>query len=136
LQAAGITYQEALVRIGAYDPETGYDAMLSLLDGTTEFTALYAMNDVMAFGAMRAIRARGLRVPEDIAIVGFDDVRLAAYSQPALTTVSEPDVEHGRRAGEMLLRLIKGQPVPEKIIELPTKLVIRDSCGYRQRRSD
>ncbi|MHB8625815.1 MAG: LacI family DNA-binding transcriptional regulator [Aggregatilineales bacterium] len=136
LQSSGIEYDASLVRIGAYDPETGYDAMLSLLDSSMRPTALYAMNDVMAFGAMKAIRDRNLRVPEDIAVVGFDDVRLAAYSQPALTTVFEPDVEHGRLAGETLLRLINGQRVSEMTIELPTKLVIRDSCGFHQMRAN
>lgn len=133
LEQAGIAYDESLVREGAYDPDTGYAAMQSLLDAPTRPTALYAMNDVMAFGAIRAIRERGLRVPEDIAVVGFDDVRLAAYSEPALTTVFEPDIEHGRLAGETLMKLINGEPVPEMAIELPMHLVIRDSCGYRQK---
>jgi len=87
LAAAGIDYDPSLVRTGAYDPNTGYQAMKSILAQSPLPTALYAMNDVMAFGAMTAIREAGLRIPQDIAVVGFDDIRLAEYSVPALTTV-------------------------------------------------
>ena len=131
LMEARIAYDESLIRVGNYDPETGYAAMSSLLDTGTPLTALFAMNDVMAFGAMAAIHQRGLRVPEDIAVVGFDDIRLASFARPALTTVFEPDVEHGRLAGESLLRLINPKEVPH-IQHLPMKLVIRESCGFRQ----
>ncbi len=128
LLEAGIPYEESLVRVGAYDPETGYEAMKSLL-ASEHFTALYAMNDVMAFGAITAIQEAGLRVPEDIAVVGFDDIRLARYAAPPLTTMHEPDVEHGRRAGEMLNDLINGVTPPERHIRLATRLIVRQSCG-------
>jgi LacI family transcriptional regulator len=128
LAEAGIPYDDALFRVGAYDPETGYRAMKSLLE-SERFTALYAMNDVMAFGAMAAIQEAGLRVPEDIAVVGFDDIRLARYASPALTTVHEPNIEHGRRAGELLIDLINGVDPPENHINLATRLVVRRSCG-------
>ncbi len=128
LQEAGIPYDESLVRIGGYDPETGYEAMKSLL-ATEHFTALYAMNDVMAFGAMTAIHEAGLRVPEDIAVVGFDDIRLARYTTPPLTTMHEPDIEHGQRAGEMLIDLINGVVPQEKHVRLATRLIVRQSCG-------
>lgn len=135
LEEAGIPYDENLVRIGAYDPETGYEAMKSLL-ASESFSALYAMNDVMAFGAMTAIREAGLRVPEDIAVVGFDDIRLARFSTPALTTMHEPDIEHGRRAGEMLIDLINGITPSEKHVLLATRLVVRQSCGAYLRGMD
>ncbi len=135
LEEAGIAYDENLVRVGAFDPETGYGAMKSLL-ATEHITALYAMNDVMAFGAMAAIREAGLRVPEDIAVVGFDDIRLARFSTPALTTMHEPNVEHGRRAGEMLIDLINGVTPREKHALLATRMIIRQSCGAHLRRVD
>lgn len=128
LSEAGIPFDEALYRVGDHDPDTGYQAMKSLLE-TERFTALYAMNDVMAFGALAAIQEAGLRVPEDIAVVGFDDIRLARYANPALTTVHEPNIEHGRRAGELLIDLINGVDPPEKHISLATRLVVRRSCG-------
>jgi LacI family transcriptional regulator len=133
LAAAGIAFDQSLVREGAFDPDTGYIAMRSLLALRPPPTALYAMNDVMAFGAMTAIREAGLRVPEDIAVVGFDDIRLAAFTTPPLTTVREPDIEHGRLAGEMLIQLIEGQPLDTLHVELDTDLIIRESCGYGQR---
>lgn len=129
LLESGIPYDESLVRIGAYDPETGYEAMKSLLP--LRPTAVYAMNDVMAFGAISAIQESGLRVPEDIAVVGFDDIRLARYSTPSLTTVHEPDIEHGRNAGEMLVDLINGKTPAQRHVRLATQLVIRESCGAR-----
>ena len=128
LKEAGIPYDESLVRFGGYDPETGYEAMKSLL-ATEHFTALYAMNDVMAFGAMTAVYEAGLRVPEDIAVVGFDDIRLARYTTPPLTTMHEPDIEHGQRAGEMLIDLINGVSPKEKHVRLATRLIVRQSCG-------
>lgn len=129
LHHAGLEFDASLVRYGAYDPETGYAAMQSLLERDPLPTALFAMNDVMAFGAMQAIYERGLRIPEDIAVVGFDDMRLAAYATPPLTTVHEPDVEHGRLAGEMLMQLINGEAPPASHRTLPTRLIVRQSCG-------
>ncbi len=131
LESVGLVYDEALVRNGGYDPETGYEAMKSLLQVFPLPTALYAMNDVMAFGAMTAIHEAGLHVPEDIAVVGFDDIRLARYSRPALTTVHEPNIEHGWTAGKMLIDLINNKPLEHNHIMLKTELKIRDSCGFR-----
>jgi DNA-binding LacI/PurR family transcriptional regulator len=134
LHAAGIEYDESLVRHGSYDPETGYEAMKSLLDVSPLPTALFAMNDVMAFGAMTAIHEARLRIPKDIAVVGFDDIRLARYSTPSLTTIHEPDIEHGRAAGNMLINLISNKPLENKHIVLKTELKIRNSCGYKLRK--
>jgi LacI family transcriptional regulator len=131
LEAAGIDYDEALVRDGRFDPETGYEAMKSLLESSPLPTALYAMCDVIAFGAMTAIREAGLRIPEDIAVVGFDDMRLARYSIPPLTTVREPDIDHGWLAGNMLMDLINNRPLEQNHIVLKTEMKIRDSCGFR-----
>ncbi len=133
LEEAGIAYDETLVRHGAYDPETGYQAMRSLLELSRLPTALFAMNDIMAFGAMTAIHEAGLRIPQDIAVVGFDDIRLARYSTPALTTVREPDALHGATVGQMLIDLINGTPLEQDHVVLKTELKIRDSCGYRLR---
>ncbi len=120
----------ALIRWGKFDPETGYAAMQSILSQAAPLPdAVYAMNDVMAFGAIRAIRERGLRVPEDIAVVGFDDVRLAGFCNPPLTTMNEPDEEHGRKAAEMLIALLTGNIIDERHVTLHTRLIVRDSCG-------
>ncbi len=129
LEQAGITYDESLVRYGAYDPETGYQAMKSLLQLSPLPTALFGMNDVMAFGAMRAILEQGLRIPEDISVVGFDDIRLAAFANPPLTTVHEPDIEHGRLVAETLIALINGQEVTELHQVIDTQVIIRESSA-------
>lgn len=133
LAAAGIDYDMRLIREGAYDPDTGYQAMKSLLMLRPRPTALYAMNDVMAFGAMTAIREAGLRIPDDMAVVGFDDIRLAAFTTPPLTTVREPDIEHGRQAADLLVQLIEGKALDTIHINLDTEVIIRESCGYQQR---
>lgn len=129
LHMAGLVYDDSMVVHGAYDPDTGYRAMQMLLQQAPRLTAVFAMNDIMAFGALRALQEHGLRVPEDVALVGFDDIRLSEYSSPPLTTMNEPDVEHGRMAAEMLLTLIRGGIPQERQVKLQTRLVVRKSCG-------
>lgn len=131
LERHGIPHDEALVRFGNYDPETGYTAAEELLDLPEPPTAIFCMNDTMAFGAMTAIQERGLRIPQDIAIVAFDDIRLARYTTPTLTTIHAPDIEHGRLAASMLVQLINKQPLEQDHVVLKTQLVVRDSCGAR-----
>jgi DNA-binding LacI/PurR family transcriptional regulator len=129
----GLVYDENLIRVvGNYDPQSGYQAMLSLLDVEPRPTALFAMNDVMAFGAMAAIQESGLCVPQDIAVVGFDDIPLARYTTPALTTIHAPDTEQGIVASEMIMNLIEGRKPSEFHTLLKTELTIRNSCGARR----
>jgi DNA-binding LacI/PurR family transcriptional regulator len=129
LAAAGISPDPSLVCFGAFDPLTGYEAMRDLLRRKPLPTAVFGMNDSMAIGALAAIHDAGLRVPEDIAVVGFDDDRLAAFTSPPLTTIHESQREIGQRAGEMLIGLLNDiEPAVANLI-LPTRLVIRKSCG-------
>jgi DNA-binding LacI/PurR family transcriptional regulator len=129
LEAAGLTYDDSLVRYGDFDADSGYHAMVSLLDNGSSPTAVFAMNDVIAIGAMQAIQERGLRVPDDIALVGFDDIQLARFTTPPLTTIHAPDIEQGQCAAEMLVNLIAGNAVSEPHQWLPTELIARGSCG-------
>ncbi len=131
LTGQGIAIQDDYILYGLYDPESGYKAMQALLSVHPLPTVVFGMNDIMALGAMRAILDAGLRVPEDIAVVGYDDMRFSAFTNPALTTVRAPEVEQGRIAGEMLVRLIAGDKVAEPQISLLTQLRIRASCGNR-----
>jgi DNA-binding LacI/PurR family transcriptional regulator len=87
-------------------PEVGYKAAKSLLSSAEPFSALFAFNDISAMGAVRALRESGLRVPEDVSVVGFDDIQSAAYQNPGLTTVRQPLREMGRNAAEILVRRI------------------------------
>ncbi len=100
--------------------------MRRLLDGGAPFDAVFAASDQMASGALAVLRERGLRVPEDVALVGFDNDYFSASSIPAITTVEQPPIEQGSTMAELLVRLIDGQPV-ERMTLLPTRLVVRDS---------
>lgn len=131
LRAVGLTLDAALVESGAYDPRTGYDAMRRLLRRKPWPTALFAMNDVMAFGALEALREIGVRVPQDMAVVGFDDIRLAAFANPPLTTVREPDRQLGERAAQLLIDQMDGQASGQTHIRLDASLVVRQSCGAK-----
>ena len=139
LLAAGSVLPEAYITRGTYLPGSGYEAMLRLLDLNPRPEAVFAANDQMAVDAILAIRECGLRVPEDIAVVGFDDVPMAGYVTPPLTTVRQPTYELGFQAASSVLdatnlaqvsqeRSQQKSQVPTRTV-LPTELVIRRSCG-------
>ena len=133
LESAGIGYEPDLVRYGDFDPDSGYHQMMDLLEqrpmGKKAFTAAFVASDVVAFGAKAAIRDKGLNVPREIALVGFDDVPISRYTDPPLTTVKLPARELGRVAGDHLVRLIGGEKLHGSRVLLDTQLVIRESCG-------
>ena len=106
----------------------GYEGAQRLLSLDERPTAIFASNDMMAFGVMEAARERGLRLPEDLSIVGFDDIPQSPYVHPALTTVRQPLEEMGRSAARLLLKYIAHPSAEIERIELPTRLVIRESC--------
>ena len=128
LLEAGITIVPELIVEGYYTQDGGYRAMQRLLDLAQPPTAVFNASDAMAIGAIRAIQDRGLVVPDDIAIVGFDDLPIALYGNPALTTVHQPIVEVGAAAVRLLIDQVKEQR-PVTPVRLPTSLVIRGSCG-------
>jgi len=131
MQGAGIPIDSALIADGLYTPESGVAAMNRLLNNVVQPTAVFVTSDVVAFGAVQAIHTRGLRIPEDVAVVGFDDVPLASYCTPPLTTVHVPTVKMGRCAGELLFARIAG-PLQQKHLLLETTLVVRASTeGYQ-----
>lgn len=115
-------------------PELGYDAARKLLASHKRFTALFAFNDISAMGAIRALREAKLRVPQDVSVIGFDDIQSAAYQNPALTTVRQPLREMGRIAAESLLRRIRRPASDSHVGEIMVepKLVIRETtCQCR-----
>lgn len=128
LEAHGISYDPDLVAGGDFQQAGGYQAASQLLDLADRPTAIFAANDMSAFGAMDAVRNRGLIIPDDISILGFDDIPPAAAVRPALTTVRQPLTEMGRIATRMLLEYIGDPTLPTRRIELETELVIRESC--------
>ncbi len=124
-----IPFDPELVVSGNYLGPAGAEAVRLLLDERkVEFEAIASANDEMAMGAIHALRERGLSVPDDVSVVGFDDLEEAKFAFPPLTTVHQPLYEQGRRATEMLLALMAGEDVPG-YVRLPTELVIRQSCG-------
>jgi LacI family transcriptional regulator len=124
----GITLDPELVYEGDFFQHSGYAGANALLELNSPPTAIFASNDVSAFGVMEAVREHGLRIPDDISIVGFDDIPQAAHVHPPLTTVRQPLEEMGRTATRMLLEHIKDSHCPLKRVELPTELVLRQSC--------
>jgi len=134
LTEAGIPYREEYVRFGDFDLESGYQQMKSLLTEDPHPTAVFVASDVVAFGAMTAVREHGLQIPHDVALVGFDDVPMARYVDPYLTTVQLPTSDLGKTACELLIKIINHQPPQEKRLLLETHLVVRDSCGENYQR--
>ena len=129
LKAHDLRYDEALVVYGDYTTEGGREAINTLLDERKlRFQAVAAANDRMAFGALEALQQRGLRVPEDVAVTGFDDLREAQATGVPLTTVRQSFYTAGRGALETLLKKINGDTVPSTIVT-PTQLLVRWSCG-------
>ena len=133
LEEAGISYNVDLVRYGDFDPYSGYTQMQDLLKDFSKdsptFSAVFVASDVVAYGAKAAIREHGLSVPEDIALVGFDDVPFSRYTDPPLTTVRLPAYDLGWKSGDLLIRTIMGEKISKSKVLLDTELVIRESCG-------
>jgi len=126
---AGIVLDNALVREGDWEYDSGYFCMKELLEQEPQPTALFAMNDSMAAGAMDAIQDAGMTVPRDISIIGFDNREIASYLRPRLTTVGIDLKGIGRTAGEMILKQIQGGHVGERKAVLPSKLVQRNTVS-------
>lgn len=127
LERAGIAYDPGLVMAGQFHEQSGQVAMESLLDTRRRFTAVFASNDQMAFGAALALYRRGLRVPDDVSLVGFDDLGSANYAIPPLTTVHQPGYELGRIAAQAMLQLLAGSK-PDIAVPEP-RLVVRESSA-------
>jgi LacI family transcriptional regulator len=119
-----------LVRFGDFTEQGGREEMQKLLALPQPPTAVFAANDLIALGALLVIREAGLRVPEDIALAGFDDIPTARYTTPALTTVNQFQYNIGQKAAEMLFERIEGRIPPEpRVVEMPCEVVIRQSSG-------
>ena len=129
LLAAGLPIIPEYVREADFWIDGGAARRAGAAGPASRPTAIFAMSDPMAIGALRAARERGLEVPADLSVVGFDDVEMASMVTPALTTVSQPLQEMGRLAVTVLYRQINGQPLDANRVELSTKLVVRDSTA-------
>ena len=127
LKKAKLPVNKALVQAGNYTPASGFAAMKKLLQITPRLTAVFVASDVVAMGAILAIKKAGLRIPKDFAVVGFDDIPLAEFYDPPLTTIRLPAFGLGWAGGERLIRLIQGEGLNEAALLLESKLVTRQS---------
>jgi LacI family transcriptional regulator len=129
LAAGGEMPDPALVVESNFHAEGGVEAALSLLDRPNPPTAIFAFNDMLAIGVMQAARRRGVRVPDDLSVVGFDDTFEASIVSPPLTTVRQPLAEMGRMAVNLLVRQLQNQRIEALHVQLETKLVVRESTA-------
>ncbi len=128
LQSAGIEPDEELIRYADFDPASGYERMKSILNTGKKITAVFVASDNVAMGAKAALREAGLKIPQDISLIGFDDLPWARFADPPLTTIHLPAEELASQACLMLMSLLKGIEPLEKHVSLNTNLIVRDSC--------
>jgi len=131
LKEAGIAVDDTLILAGDFQSQSGYEAMRELLSLSPPPTAVFVCNDLMAIGAMRAVRERGLQIGPDIAITGFDDIPLVQHTIPPLTTVHQPIYQIGKRVTQMLIDLLQGNPLVERQVLLEPSVKVRASSLRR-----
>ena len=133
MKAAGLPVNPALVAVAPLTSEGGCAAARGLLGRREPPTAIFASNDLQALGVYQAAREAGLRVPQDLSVVGFDDLPVVAWSDPPLTTVHQPLTEMAAAATELALALGRGEEPPQIGLEIATTLTVRDSTAPPKR---
>ncbi|MET1031580.1 LacI family DNA-binding transcriptional regulator [Domibacillus tundrae] len=133
LTEAGITIQDSFIEEGDYSIQSGCDLCMKMMNQPNAPTALFCGSDEMAFGAIQALRENGYRVPEDVAVAGFDDIKFSAVMNPALTTIAQPLQKMGKKAMEVLYQLINGHMSSQQQYVIESEFKIRESCGYHQK---
>jgi LacI family transcriptional regulator, galactose operon repressor len=132
LTAAGIALEPALVEVQAPDPDGGFAGMSRLLASDEPPSAMFAVNNLVALGAIEAVREAGLEVPDDVALVCFDDIEFASRLYPFLTAMEQPAETFGTLGTQLLLERIQGRgPARDHVVVLPGQLTVRRSCGAR-----
>jgi len=119
---------QGLIIYGSPVVEGGYGAALRLFGFAKRPTAIFAYNDLVALGVLRAAREKDLSIPLDVSVIGYDDIFLCPYLDPPLTTVNQPKYAMGRIAIDLLLRLIRGEKIQNNVVTLRPDLVVRSSC--------
>lgn len=132
LSEAGIPFDPQLVRYADFDANSGFLQMQDLLNASRPFTAAFVASDNVALGAISAIREAGLSIPEDVSLVGFDDIPVASFVSPALTTVHVPAREIAKQSCHLLVKLIRGKAPESRTFTLPTELIIRGSTKRKE----
>ncbi len=129
LSEAGVKQDRELIVQSDWSAESGGQAILQLLEAKVPFSAVFAQNDRMAIGAIRALRDSGLRVPQDISVIGYDDIPLSSYFDPPLTTIHQPMDEFGRRGAQLLIEAVQNPQHTLKQVRLNTQIIKRNSCA-------
>ena len=129
LRENSIAYDKKLIGIGNFTPQSGFEVMQKLLSLKKLPTAVFVASDVVAFGVIDAIRKKGMKIPQDIALAGFDNMNLSEYVDPPLTTVNLPGFDIGKNVASLLIDIIENNKNKNKKIILETHMVIRKSCG-------
>jgi len=136
LESAGVAVDRTLIRAGEFQQESAEEAARQLLSsGGERPSAIFAANDVSALATISVARSLGLRVPDDLSVIGFDNVPESALSDPPLTTIEQPIQQMGFDATRLLIGLIEGEPVESTHTMLPTRLVVRGSCRALEERA-
>ena len=135
LEEAGLVVDDGLIRQGDFNHASGFAGATELLRGDDRPTAIFASNDTMALGVFEAARRCGLRIPEDLSVVGFDDLPESRWSPPPLTTIRQPLAEMGALAARTALRLAQGDLTGPPRVELATELIVRESTAAPVRQS-
>jgi len=131
LRDAGQTVDPEWVALGDYSQESGHQIMEEWIERGGYPSACFCANDGMAIGALLALHQADIAVPEEVAIIGFDDLPTSKYAYPPLTTVHQPIREKGEKAADMLIDQVEGKNEAVQHVELPGKLVVRASCGAK-----
>jgi len=136
LEAAGLVYDSTLVRVGKWHEQSGYEIARELMQLPQPPDALFCASDSIAVGALDALHQLGARVPDDVALVGFDNRHFSQYQRPPLTTIKLPLVEMGRLAGQLLLSAILDGKSDHSLHRIPCELIQRQSCGIEHRQNE
>jgi LacI family transcriptional regulator len=129
LEDSGIEYNNNYIRAGQYKSEWGLTAVKQLLDEGLDFDAVFCGNDLIAISVIKLLKSKGYNIPNDIGVVGFDDIYMASVVEPGLTTIKQPNYEMGYKAVELLIEVLEksGEAAEQKTIILDTELIVRKS---------
>ncbi len=128
LREQGIEPDPGLICNADFTEEGAYQAARLLLEQTRDFTAIFAANDLMALGVINALKEEGISIPDDVAVMGYDGIKIGEFANPSLTTIKNPSIEKGRFAMNLLIKILRDEKVDNRHVLLPPQLVVRNSA--------
>lgn len=127
LEKRNLKVREDLIAVGDYQVESGYKKTLELLEQGKKFTAIFACNDLMAIGAIKALKSRSIKIPDQVEIIGFDNIDFSILIEPQLSTIGQPAYKMGYKGAQQLIKLIEGEKISNKDIILKPELILRET---------